>query len=395
MAKSGLNAMTVAPRRRVRPEGARQLHPAGRHPDGHLRGVERGDQGQRRARRRWAGPATPRTSPAPPCSSPARRRRGSPARACASTAAPAASWGCDGRRARALRRVRHVRRQRRRVRPALRRPADRAAGVGRRRRRPPAERAGVGRRRRRSWCSSTAAPRTPTRGTPWRWPSAGRWWPSTCPATATPTAAATGRSTSPATPPTSPTLIRALAPDARAVVGMSLGGLTTLALAQHAPGAGARPSCSSTSRRACTAEKAKAITAFVNGPASFASFDDAAGPHDGAQPDAQRGVAAAGHPAQRRPARRRHVGVALRPLAPRGRADAEQRSAGTDHSALWDVVDGLTVPVLLVRGHAPAVGRRRRRRGRAAAPLPDGARSCTSRRPATACRATRPSSWRA
>ena len=93
----------------------------------------------------------------------------------------------------AVRRVRPVRRQRRRVRPALRRPADRAARVRRRRRRPPAQRAGLGRRRRRSWCSSTAAPRTPTRGTPSPWPSTVRSWPSTCPGTATPTAGATGQ----------------------------------------------------------------------------------------------------------------------------------------------------------------------------------------------------------
>ena len=46
----------------------------------------------------------------------------------------------------------------------------------------------LGRRARPSWCSSTGGPRTPTRGTPWRWPWAGRCWPSTCPATATPTA---------------------------------------------------------------------------------------------------------------------------------------------------------------------------------------------------------------
>ena len=59
------------PRRRVRPEGARQLHPARRHPHRHLQGLERGDDrqrpqdadGSRRLRR-----GLPR---APRCSSPA------------------------------------------------------------------------------------------------------------------------------------------------------------------------------------------------------------------------------------------------------------------------------------------------------------------------------------
>ena len=42
------------------------------------------------------------------------------------------------------------------------------------------------------WC--TAGRRTPTPGTPWRWPWAGRCWPSTSPGTATPTAGPTAPS---------------------------------------------------------------------------------------------------------------------------------------------------------------------------------------------------------
>lgn len=69
------------------------------------------------------------------------------------------------------------------------------------------------------------------------------------------------------------TVIRALAPNARAIVGMSLGGITTIALARdHAelvrrvvlvditPGV--------------NQEKTKQITDFVNGPATFPSFQE-------------------------------------------------------------------------------------------------------------------------
>ena len=112
-------------------------------------------------------------------------------------------------------------------------------------------------------------------------------------------------------------VIRALAPDARAVVGMSLGGLTTLALAQLAPEL-VRAVVLVDITPGVTAEKAKAITAFVNGPRSFESFDALLARTMEHNPTRTRGVVAAGHPAQRAAAGRRHVGVALRPLAPRG-----------------------------------------------------------------------------
>jgi pimeloyl-ACP methyl ester carboxylesterase len=68
-------------------------------------------------------------------------------------------------------------------------------------------------------------------------------------------------------------VIRALAPDARAVIGMSLGGMTTLALADHAPElvraivlVDVTPGVNET--------KSSTISAFINGPESFDSFDD-------------------------------------------------------------------------------------------------------------------------
>ena len=69
------------------------------------------------------------------------------------------------------------------------------------------------------------------------------------------------------------TAIETWAPKTRLVVGMSLGGLTTIALA------GQRPDLVLTLANVditpgVNSQKAKAITDFVNGPQSFASFED-------------------------------------------------------------------------------------------------------------------------
>src|SRR5215203_3595278 len=69
------------------------------------------------------------------------------------------------------------------------------------------------------------------------------------------------------------TAVRALAPDARAVVGMSLGGITALALATLAPDL-VRSLVLVDVTPGVDEVNASAIMAFVNGPESFASFDD-------------------------------------------------------------------------------------------------------------------------
>ena len=143
-------------------------------------------------------------------------------------------------------------------------------------------------------------------------------------------------------------VIRRLAPDAGAVVGMSLGGLTTLALAQHAPEL-VRGVVLVDITPGVTAEKAKAITAFVDGPRSFDSFADLLArtiEHNPTRSEAslRRGIL---HNALQqddgtwvwRYARSRPEGGAERPP--------------TDHGALWDVVSALTVPLMLVRGMRP------------------------------------------
>ncbi|HEU4840531.1 MAG TPA: alpha/beta hydrolase [Ilumatobacteraceae bacterium] len=146
--------------------------------------------------------------------------------------------------------------------------------------------------------------------------------------------------------------IRALAPDAKAVVGMSLGGMTTIALARHAPDL-VRAMVLVDITPGVTAEKAKAITDFVNGPASFPSFEELLArtmEHNPTRSEAslRRGIL---HNAEQREdgswvwryARHRQLGP-----------DAEQAPRPeTDRSELWDVIAGLTVPLLLVRGMRP------------------------------------------
>jgi pimeloyl-ACP methyl ester carboxylesterase len=66
--------------------------------------------------------------------------------------------------------------------------------------------------------------------------------------------------------------VRALAPDAGLLAGMSLGGLTSIALAGVAPELERRLVLVDVTP-GVNQEKASAITAFVNGPESFADFD--------------------------------------------------------------------------------------------------------------------------
>lgn len=68
-------------------------------------------------------------------------------------------------------------------------------------------------------------------------------------------------------------VIRALAPEARCVIGMSLGGLTTLALARDNADL-VRKMVLVDITPGVSSEKTKQITDFVNGPATFPSFEE-------------------------------------------------------------------------------------------------------------------------
>ncbi|TSA53912.1 MAG: alpha/beta hydrolase [Actinobacteria bacterium] len=68
-------------------------------------------------------------------------------------------------------------------------------------------------------------------------------------------------------------VVQQLAPNAQAIVGMSLGGLTCLVLADKYPNL-VRHLVMVDITPGVTSKKAKAVLDFINGPQSFASFDD-------------------------------------------------------------------------------------------------------------------------
>ena len=140
--------------------------------------------------------------------------------------------------------------------------------------------------------------------------------PSTCPATGTPTGRATDGGLARRTDNAEDVAVavRAARPERRAVVGMSLGGHDH---ASRWPAT--RPSWCARLRAGRRhagrrpPRRPRRSPTSSTGPQSFAELRRPARPHDRAQPDAHRVVAAPRHPAQRRPARRRQLAVELRP----------------------------------------------------------------------------------
>lgn len=146
-------------------------------------------------------------------------------------------------------------------------------------------------------------------------------------------------------------VIRALAPGARTVVGMSLGGLTTMAMSA------AEPELFSTMMLVditpgVNREKADHIHQFVNGPTSFPSFDDLLARTMEFNPtrsesSLRRGIL---HNAEQledgswvwRHARHRVFGEADKP--------EEVASGVRDYEALWNAIESHSGPVVLARG---------------------------------------------
>jgi pimeloyl-ACP methyl ester carboxylesterase len=159
------------------------------------------------------------------------------------------------------------------------------------------------------------------------------------------------------------TAVRALAPDARAVVGMSLGGITALALATLAPDL-VRSLVLVDVTPGVDEVKASAIMAFVNGPESFASFDDLLARTVEFNPtrtvsSLRRGIL---HNAVQREdgswgwrhARHRQGAAATAAASVPSEPTASPESAGhPDFGSLWAAVSGLGVPLMLVRGMLP------------------------------------------
>jgi pimeloyl-ACP methyl ester carboxylesterase len=142
--------------------------------------------------------------------------------------------------------------------------------------------------------------------------------------------------------------IRELASDARMVVGMSLGGLTALALTRRAPDLVARLALVDVTP-GVDRDKAAPIAAFIAGPESFESFDEILARTIEFNPtrtesSLRRGVL---HNAVEREDGR----WVWRYQRPRLVETAEM----PDFSVLWDDVSTVSVPLMLVRGGDSAV----------------------------------------
>jgi pimeloyl-ACP methyl ester carboxylesterase len=153
--------------------------------------------------------------------------------------------------------------------------------------------------------------------------------------------------------------VRRLAPAARAVVGMSLGGLTAIALAAQAPELVRRLVLVDV-LPGLKARRAQHITDFVDGPPSFASLDELLERTARFNPARSRSSLRRGilHNAEQQPdgtwvwrwARHRDpapAGPAPSPGPGRPAAD------GTRYGQLWEPLSSITVPLLLVRGMRP------------------------------------------
>ncbi len=143
--------------------------------------------------------------------------------------------------------------------------------------------------------------------------------------------------------------IRQLAPEARMVVGMSLGGLTALALAAQDPDL-VRKLVLVDVTPGVNQEKGSSIAAFVNGPASFPNFDEILARTVEFNPtrsvsSLRRGIL---HNAVQQPDgswvwRYRRWRVI-------GENESGAVAAHPDFGALWDAADAVRAPIMLVRG---------------------------------------------
>jgi pimeloyl-ACP methyl ester carboxylesterase len=145
-------------------------------------------------------------------------------------------------------------------------------------------------------------------------------------------------------------VVQALAPNAKAVIGMSLGGVTTIALTDAHPEL-VRSVVLVDITPGVNREKASTITAFINGPESFPDFDDILARTIEFNPtrtesSLRRGIL---HNAVQREdgswVWRYQRFRAFEPEADPNRAP--------DFGALWDAVGRITVPLMLVRGMLP------------------------------------------
>jgi pimeloyl-ACP methyl ester carboxylesterase len=147
-------------------------------------------------------------------------------------------------------------------------------------------------------------------------------------------------------------VIRTLAPQAKAVVGMSMGGITLLGLIERHPELVRRAVLVDVTP-GVNAEKAKAITDFVQGPASFPDFDAILArtvAHNPTRTEAslRRGIL---HNAEQQEDGT-WVWRYQRHQAMEG-ATAEAEGEVPAYTDLWGTVSRIAVPLMLVRGMRP------------------------------------------
>jgi pimeloyl-ACP methyl ester carboxylesterase len=149
--------------------------------------------------------------------------------------------------------------------------------------------------------------------------------------------------------------VRELAPDARLVCGMSLGGLTAFCLAQQSPDLVRRLVVIDVTPGTDHA-KAEPIVAFISGPESFASFDEILArtiEHNPTRSESslRRGVLHNARPIGDGSGRWTWRWDPVRDWKMAG----GEAGGNPDFASLWDAVDAVKVPLLLVRGGTSGV----------------------------------------
>jgi pimeloyl-ACP methyl ester carboxylesterase len=146
--------------------------------------------------------------------------------------------------------------------------------------------------------------------------------------------------------------IRQLAPDASAVVGMSLGGLTTIALAGHAPEL-VRKMVLVDVLPGIKGERSKQIGDFINGPPSFASFDELL--QRTIEFNSTRSVSSLRRGILHNAEQREDGTWVWRWARHRTPDDQAPRRGPNDtlYDQLWEQLEAVKVPVLLARGLRP------------------------------------------
>jgi pimeloyl-ACP methyl ester carboxylesterase len=142
-------------------------------------------------------------------------------------------------------------------------------------------------------------------------------------------------------------VVSRLAPDARLLVGMSLGGATSIALAGAHPEA-VRKLALVDITPGVTREKSSDIAAFLDGPESFASFDEIL--ERTVQFNPTRSLSSLRRGVLHNAVQREDGTWTWRHQLGRPAGSSGLHVGSVDFSRLWDVLQGIEVPVLLVRG---------------------------------------------